>query len=181
LNVNGGAATISAIDGSIMNRLKLTGEHIMNTEIHKEVLRLGRNNNLSLHGADGSCLHVHWGRVWVTRNGDIKDYIVEAGESVAIDRIGTTLVSALSDAGLSILERCGAVAQRMASSAGLIGGRADDGGSEAAGSLDLVYPSIDEIDRHVTTAKQLRAHYFAQALRRAWEAIRRVFVTLPIS
>jgi len=153
----------------------------MNTEIHNEVLRLTRNHNLSLRGADGSCLHVHWGKVWVTRNGDIKDYIVEAGESVAIDRIGTTLVSAMSDAGLSVLERCGSVVQRLASSAGLIAGRADDEGVNKTRSLDLVYPSIDEIDRHVAVARQLRAHYFAQALRRAWNAIRRVFVTSPVA
>jgi Protein of unknown function (DUF2917) len=153
----------------------------MNTEIDKEVLRLDRNHNLSLHGADGSCLHVHWGKVWVTRNGDIKDYIVDAGQSLAIDRAGTTLVSAVSDAGLSILQRCAGVKQRMsedvAADIPVVRDRFADGGEGTSGSFDLVYPSAAEIDRHVAQAKQLRARYFAQALQRIRDAIRGIFVT----
>jgi len=161
-----------------MNRLNFSGGRIMNTEIDKEVLRLGRNHNLSLHGADGSCLHVHWGKVWVTRNGDIKDYIVGAGQSLAIDRAGKTLVSAVSDAGLSILQRCAGDKQRVPSDRSVARDCLTDG---TAGSFDLVYPSVAEIDRHVAQAKQLRAHYFAQALQRAWDAVRGIFVTSHVA
>ena len=149
----------------------------MNTEIDKEVLRLGHNHNLSLHGADGSCLHVHWGRVWVTRNGDAKDYIVDAGQSLAIDRVGTTLVSAMSDAGLSVLQRCDDEKQRALADMPSFGDRAGADGQNATGSFDIIYPSVEEIDRHVAQAKQLRANYFAQALQRAWNAVRGIFVT----
>lgn len=147
----------------------------MNTDIDKEVLRLGRDHNVRLHGADGSCLHVHWGRVWVTRNGDIKDYIVNAGQSLAIDRVGTTLVSAMSDAGLSILQRCAGETQRVPTDMGSIGERTEDSGQQATGSFDIIYPSIEEIDRRVVAAKLLRSRYFAQALRRVWNAVRGIF------
>ena len=149
----------------------------MNTDIDKEVLTLGSNRNLSLHGADGSCLHVHWGRVWVTRNGDTKDYIVDAGQSLAIDRIGTTLVSAMSDAGLSILQRCAGEKQRVPADMTPFEGRAAGGDQTTAGLFDVIYPSADEIDRHVARAKQLRGRYFAQALRRVRDAVRGIFAT----
>ena len=176
LNVDDHAPTISAIDGSIMNRLKFSGGRIMNTDIDKEVLRLGRNHNLSLHGADGSCMHVHWGKVWVTRNGDIKDYIVDAGQSLAIDRAGTTLVSAVSDAGLSILQRCAGDKQRVPADIHVAQDCRADGGEVTEKSFDLVYPSVTEIDRHVARAKQLRAQFFARALQRVWNAARGIFV-----
>jgi len=149
----------------------------MNTDIDKEVLTLGRNRNLSLHGADGSCLHVHWGRVWVTRNGDTKDYIVDAGQSLAIDRIGTTLVSAMSDAGLSILQRCVGEKQQTAASMPSVGDHAAVGGDDATRAFDIVFPSVDDLDRHVAQAKQLRARYFTQALQQGWNAVRAIFVT----
>ena len=149
----------------------------MNTDIDKEVLRLGRNHNLSLHGADGSCMHVHWGKVWVTRNGDIKDYIVDAGQSLAIDRAGMTLVSAVSDAGLSILQRCAGDKQRVPADIHVVQDCLTDGGEATEKSFDLVYPSVAEIDRHVAQAKQLRARYFAQTFRRVSNAVRGIFVT----
>ena len=149
----------------------------MNIEIAREVLELGRNHNLSLHGADGSCLHVHWGQVWVTRDGEIKDYIVDAGQSLPINRTGTTLVSAVSDAGLSILRRCAGDQQDVLAEIPVVRDLAGDGSERAVGSFDLVYPSVEDIDRHVARAKRLRARYFVQALQRGWNAVRGIFVT----
>lgn len=148
----------------------------MNIEIDKEVLRLGQHQNVALNGADGPCIHVHWGRLWVTRNGDLKDYIVNSGESLAIDRTGTTLVTAMSESGLSVMQRCRSATDGTDNvSLSTIDEISNDMES-AAGSLEIVYPSIEEIDSRIARAKQLRARYFADALRRAWDAVRRIFV-----
>ena len=148
----------------------------MNIEIDKEVLRLGQHQNMALRGADGPCIHVHWGRVWVTRNGDVKDYIVTSGESLAIDRKGTTLVTAMSDSGLSVMQRCGSATDRSQNVSLLDEAGIGDNVQRATGSFELVYPSIEEIDHRIARAKQLRARYFADALHRAWNAVRRIFV-----
>ena len=72
----------------------------MNNEIDNAILRLDQHRNLSLRQANGDCIHVHWGRVWVTHTGDLRDYVVSSGESLAIDRPGKTVLTAISDAGV---------------------------------------------------------------------------------
>ncbi len=150
----------------------------MNIEIDKEVRRLGQHHNLTLRGADGSCIHVHWGRVWVTRDGDFKDYIVNSGESLAIDRTGTTLVTAMKESGLSVMHRCNPATDE-AGAAGSENKRplkAD--GNTASSLLGIAYPDFAEIDRHVQQAKQLRANYFADALQRGWSVVRSAVMAL---
>lgn len=41
-----------------------------------------------------NCLH---GRLWITQEGDLKDYIVEAGKSFWVTRPGTVVVQALEN------------------------------------------------------------------------------------
>jgi len=150
----------------------------MNIEIDKEVLRLGQHHNLTLRGADGSCIHVHWGRVWVTRNGDLKDYIVGSGESLAIDRTGTTLVTAMTESGLSVMERCKPATGESDAAVPAIGIAVTARDDIASALPEVVYPGVAEIDRHVRRAKELRARYFAEALQRGWNAVRSAFMAL---
>ncbi len=84
----------------------------MNIEIDDAILRLGENRNLTLQNNSGACVHVHWGRVWITREGDSKDHIVGSGESLAIGRAGATVLTAMSDSGVSVMQRCNRVAEQ---------------------------------------------------------------------
>ncbi|MGD8788891.1 MAG: DUF2917 domain-containing protein [Burkholderiales bacterium] len=144
----------------------------MHIEIDKEVRNLQQNHNLTLRGGDGSCIHVHWGRVWVTRDGDMRDHIVGRGESLAIDRSGMTLVTAMKDSGVSVMQRCEPVDAAIAN--------ASAAGSDDAETYPLIdYPGFDQIDFHVRRAKQLRARYFVAALQRGWNALRRIFGMSP--
>ena len=68
----------------------------MKIEIDDAILRLGENRNLTLQNNDGACVHIHWGRVWITREADSKDHIVGSGESLAIGRSGDR-IAALHD------------------------------------------------------------------------------------
>jgi hypothetical protein len=155
----------------------------MNVEIDEAILRLDQHHNLTLRDANGGCIHVHWGNVWVTRNGDIKDYIVNSGESLAIDRPGTTVLTALRDAGVSLMTRCGRSEATPVTSMKEVGDATGGAKSEAlkqyaesddarAHAVGRGIPDYREIDRHVEYAHQLRASYVGKALRNGWLALR---------
>ena len=78
----------------------------MNIELDDAILKLDQHRDLSIREADGDCIHVHWGRVWVTRGGDTRDHVINGGESLAIDGFGTTVLTAMNDAGISVMKRC---------------------------------------------------------------------------
>ncbi len=142
----------------------------MNNEIDNAILRLDQHRNLALREANGDCLHVHWGRVWVTRNGDLKDHVVSSGESLAIDRPGTAVLTALSDAGVSLMKRCAdaaATASVVMQQCGSAVGRSK--------SITGDFPGYAEIDFHLDRARQLRARYVGDLLGKAWSALRGVF------
>lgn len=157
----------------------------MNNEIDSTILRLEQHRNLTLREAKGDCIHVHWGRVWITRSGDPRDHVVSSGESLAIDGAGMTVLTAISDAGVSLMKRC---AQTAASAslvmqqcgsvlAGTLTGAA---GSETTGAgagtnaIERDVPAYAEIDRYVYRAHQLRARYVADLLANAWAGLRGV-------
>jgi hypothetical protein len=143
----------------------------MNTEIDNAILKLDQHRKLSLREANGECIRVHRGRVWVTRDRDIRDHVVNSGESFVIERTGTTVLTAMSDAGVSLMKRC-------ASSAGMFGKKAIAQSEEVRSEVVLTntaggdYPRYREIDRSVDCAHQLRARYVADALRNGWVTLR---------
>ena len=158
----------------------------MNNEIDNAILRLDQHRNLSLRQANGDCIHVHWGRVWVTHTGDLRDYVVSSGESLAIDRPGKTVLTAISDAGVSLMKRCAQTAatasvvmQQCGSAiAGGATGPENSAPSSTVARANTVmrdYPEYAEIDRHVDRAHQFRARYVADALGNAWKSLRCVF------
>ncbi len=60
-----------------------------------------------LHSHVGDCGHgiaVFEGRVWVTQDNDLRDFVLDAGESFTIERRGRVVVQALSDASLLLLD-----------------------------------------------------------------------------
>ncbi len=157
----------------------------MNNEIGKSILRLERNRNLALRKAHGDCIHVHWGRVWVTLTGDLRDHVISSGESLAIDRPGTTVLTAITDAGVSLMKRCAqtaaAVSVVMQQSGAAVTGEASGAANTVAASavargkpVARDDPEYGEIERHVDRARQLRARYVADVLENARAVLRRV-------
>jgi hypothetical protein len=71
----------------------------------RDTLRIAAGADVARHDLAGTRLRMRAGRVWLTQHGDIRDYIVAAGEAVLIDRDGPVVIQALSDAEIEI-ERC---------------------------------------------------------------------------
>ena len=142
----------------------------MNNEIENAILKLDRHRDLTLRDAGRDCIHVHWGRVWITRSGDGRDHVVNGGESLAISRDGTTVLTAMSDAGVSLMKHCASPDTKLDRTVREQG--ADDGLNAALGMSRSAMPSYEEIDRRVDRAHQLRADVFSEAIGRAWASVR---------
>jgi len=156
-----------------------------------DVLRLNPNGNLRLRDAQGTCIHVHWGELWITQEGDSRDSIVKTGEAFEISNPGMTLLSALSAAGVSVLKKCrelgvapaaGFAAAKRRGADSMVPPEAtarDSNVTAEASRADSIrperpYPDVAEIEWHVEHAKNLRAAYLAEAVSRGWQALRRV-------
>ena len=63
---------------------------------------LPRRHNLRIRNGGGLIIEVVEGCLWITQERDSKDYIVEAGQSITIDRAGLTLAAARSAAWLRL-------------------------------------------------------------------------------
>ncbi len=133
-----------------------------------DVLRLNPHGNLRLRDAQGTCIHVHWGELWITQEGDSRDRIVKTGESFEISNPGMTLLSALSAAGVSVLKKCRELG--VAPAAGIAA--AERRGADSV-RANRPYPDVAEIEWHVEHAKNLRAAYLAEAVSHGWQALRR--------
>jgi len=167
----------------------------MNIDLDDAIVRLNPENNLKLHGARGACIHVHWGDLWITQEGDLKDHIVNTGESFAVSRSGVTYITAMSEAGVSVMEKCQesevasaaaisaialAAGQNPASQSARRYDSADEGSGLGGSQVKNLLPGVDEVDRHIARAERLRAQYFAgvsrhfaNAATRVWSALRR--------
>jgi archaeosine-15-forming tRNA-guanine transglycosylase len=66
------------------------------------IVRLRADQHLQLHGALGSAVHAIDGAVWITQDGDIRDIVLEAGQSFVIDRPSDTLLTPLDRAAVRI-------------------------------------------------------------------------------
>ena len=62
---------------------------------------------VALRDRDGERIDCLGGQLWITQDGDQRDVVLKPGESFVLDRPGTALVSALSEARF-VLRRPGA-------------------------------------------------------------------------
>jgi hypothetical protein len=71
----------------------------LDTPVH---LRAGR----SLPITDGLGLEVKciWGHLWITQHGDLEDRVIGSGESFVLNRPGLSLVTALGDPALLVVQ-----------------------------------------------------------------------------
>ena len=71
-----------------------------------QTLRLTEGEHLRLR-ARGWTVRVMAGTVWMVQDGDIRDVILAAGDSIALDRDGPALLSAFGDTRLCIARDAG--------------------------------------------------------------------------
>ena len=64
---------------------------------------LRKGEALHLHHALGQRIEALDGRLWITMDGDLRDIVIDAGESFTVDRSTKVLLSAMSDARLVVL------------------------------------------------------------------------------
>ena len=72
-----------------------------------ETLILRDAQHLQLHGAHGWTVHALAGAVWITQDGDIRDVVLQAGDSFVLDRDGPALFSALREARICLVRDTG--------------------------------------------------------------------------
>ena len=68
------------------------------------IRQLRRHESTSLKGVRGMQVRVTQGRVWLTRDGDLKDYFLGAGDAMVLDSGGLVVLYGLSDASLRFHE-----------------------------------------------------------------------------
>jgi hypothetical protein len=75
----------------------------MDVNFDPALVRLSKGAVRSHVGQRGHGIAVFEGRVWVTQDNDWRDFVLDAGESLAVERHGRVVVQALSDASLLLL------------------------------------------------------------------------------
>lgn len=94
-----------------MNATMLFTDRLQSRPVRKEdlpsatkgnIVRLRADQHLQLRGAIGSTVHAIDGTVWITQDGDIRDIVLEAGQSFIIDRPSNTLLTPLDKAAIRI-------------------------------------------------------------------------------
>lgn len=73
-----------------------------------------------LRGERGRGIAVFRGTVWVTQDGDLRDIVLDAGESFDFDRPGRVVVQALGDASILLYEADGLLGRAQRTVRGLV-------------------------------------------------------------
>lgn len=74
----------------------------MDLTLHHGSVALERLGGLSLQDAAGVGITCLAGRLWITQEGDGRDFVLGPGQSLRIARAGLTLVSAIESSRLSV-------------------------------------------------------------------------------
>jgi hypothetical protein len=160
----------------------------MNIDLNDAIVRLNQDDNFQMRDARGACIHVHWGDLWITQEGDLKDHIVKTGESFAISKSGTTFLTAMNEAGVSVMKKCSELAIAAAASIGTVVPSAMPTTAETSArqfhysvsdsDFDVSQigdrqPGVDELEHNLARAERSRARFFGHAMHRGWNALRR--------
>lgn len=68
-----------------------------------EAIYLKKHQHLRVQDACGWTVHAMGGTLWITQDGDVRDIVIEAGESFVIDRMHTAVLSPLNEARLVLV------------------------------------------------------------------------------
>jgi len=77
-------------------------ERQMNGYLAYGAMQMARGAFVRLEHAKGVLFRVRDGELWITQEGDRRDYYVKAGESFRLDRDGTALACALRASRVSL-------------------------------------------------------------------------------
>jgi hypothetical protein len=146
----------------------------MNIDLNDAIVRLNPDNNFKMRDARGACIHVHFGDLWITQEGDQKDHMVKTGESFAISNSGTTFLTAMNDAGVSVMKKCSELAIAATANIGTVVPSAMSRTAETSARQS----GVDELERNLARAEHSRARFFGHAMRRGWNALRRSMVAV---
>ena len=61
-----------------------------------------QGQHVHLHDGEGQVVTAQRGTLWITQDGNVRDWILEAGESVGFDRHADVLITAMSDAAIRL-------------------------------------------------------------------------------
>jgi quercetin dioxygenase-like cupin family protein len=76
----------------------------MDLKLHHGKVALDRLGGLSLRNAAGAAITCLAGRLWITQEGDRRDFVLAPGESFRVRRGGVTLVGAVEPSLLQVTE-----------------------------------------------------------------------------
>lgn len=148
----------------------------MKFDLDQCTIQLERGNLISLPDAEGSTVAVLWGSVWLTQEGDRRDYVVNAGESFTIRGDDLVLISALENTALTVLQRCENVTiSSIKPSANARRAAAYDEANERNSVPNL---SGATLERYKRGAHELRAEYIASLFAALGCAVSRGFSKL---
>ena len=148
----------------------------MKFDLDQSTTQLTEGKLISLPRAEGSTVAVLWGSVWVTQDGDSRDYELNAGESFTICGDGMVVIIAFENSALTILQPC----ENVAVSSIKPGENVDR--AVTYGKLNfrdgVRYLSSDELQQYKRNAHELRAWYIASLFASLGRALSRGFSKL---
>ncbi len=116
----------------------------MKVDLQHVSVKITREQPLRLMHARGTSVAVIWGEVWLTQEGDFADYVLRAGDLMRLNSDGLTLLHALENAGVSLLEPC-----------------VDDDVTPTQASG---YLAMDTVPYYEQLARDMRADYIARGI-----------------
>ena len=148
----------------------------MKFDLDQSTIQLTKGNLISLPDAEGSTVAVLWGSVWLTQDGDSRDYEVNSGESFTIRGDGLVLISAFENTALTVLQLCENVT--ISSIKPSANARRATAYEEANERNSVPNLSGDALERYKRGAHELRAEYIASLFAALGRAVSRGFSKL---
>ncbi|HZP92605.1 MAG TPA: DUF2917 domain-containing protein [Burkholderiales bacterium] len=76
----------------------------MDIALHQTRMKLNRDGLIAFRDGRGARIVCHSGTLWVTQESQIKDRILEAGDSLIVCELGLTVITALGPSALTVTE-----------------------------------------------------------------------------
>ena len=75
------------------------------TTLDARPIRMKNRDLIQLRNGKGVSVQTRSGTLWITQSNDTRDIVVKAGESFVLDRPGLALVTAMTDATVTLCAR----------------------------------------------------------------------------
>ena len=74
----------------------------MDIRLEHTGVKLAQNDTINIIDGKGARIRARAGSVWITQEHDVRDVILRPGQSFTLDRNGTAVIEALSDAEIAL-------------------------------------------------------------------------------